>query len=91
VCYTSFSTEPDWARLLNAAGDAEVWTLPDPFSLPYEGWRVTDGWSMTVEVREGARYRAYHYDNPDSYDWPETRKAMALMEIFNRPWKHVFE
>lgn len=91
VCYLNFTTEPDWTRLLNDATDAGVWTLPDPFTLPYEGSWVLDGWSMTVEVRDGEHYRAYHYSNPDAYDWPETRQAVALMEIFNRPWRQVFD
>lgn len=86
VCYLDFTAEPDWARLLDDATDAGVWTLPDPFALPYEGRWVLDGWSMTVEVRNGEHYRAYHYDNPDAYDWPETRQAVALMAIFDRPW-----
>lgn len=91
VCYVNFTDEPDWTRLLDDATDAGVWTLPDPFALPYEGWWVLDGWSITVELRDGDHYRAYHYDNPDAYDWPETRTAEALMEIFNRPWHHVFD
>lgn len=91
VCYLNFPAEPDWTRLLDDATDAGVWTLPDPFTLPYEGWSVLDGWSMTVELRDGEHYRAYHYNNPDAYDWPETRTAVALMEIFNRPWRQVFD
>lgn len=91
VCTLNFTAEPDWTRLLDDATEAGLWTLPDPFTLPYEGSWVLDGWSMTVEVRDGEHYRAYQYNNPDAYDWPETRTALALMEIFNRPWHHVFD
>jgi len=88
ICYSQFSTQPDWAGLLADATAEQVWQLPDPFGL-YYAWRVTDGWSMTIELRDGPEYRAFEYNNPDAYDWPETRHAVVLMEIFNRPWQWV--
>jgi hypothetical protein len=41
--------------------------------------QVVDGWSMTVELRDGSHYRAYHYNNPDSRKpSPEAASAVAI-------------
>jgi hypothetical protein len=37
---------------------------------------ILDGWTMVVELRDGARYRTYRYNNPESHTkWPSAAQA----------------
>jgi hypothetical protein len=64
-----------------------VWTLPDQDDLPRDSIMVFDGWSMTVEVRDGPRYRSYAYSNPDAHKQPEQVAASALGQMDNELFK----
>ncbi|HEU0052035.1 MAG TPA: hypothetical protein VFQ39_02615 [Longimicrobium sp.] len=86
ACEVRTDTPPDWAAVLASAEAAGLRTLPDEDDLPEDGngFRITiDGWTLVVEVREGASYRAYHYDCPNaSSDTDEIRRAGAVAEAF---------
>jgi hypothetical protein len=78
TCRTDFIRPPNWAAVLQHAEAAGLWTLPEQW-IPPDGMQVLDGWGMTVELRDGIRYRAYHYNNPDSRTpSPENVNAMAI-------------
>lgn len=80
VCRARFRREPPWSRVLREAEANGLWTLLDQDSLPHTGfWISIDGWSMVVELRDGASYRAYHYHNPWSH--PEWRSATLATAI----------
>jgi hypothetical protein len=79
TCRADFSRSPDWAGVLKRTEALGLWTLPDQSSLPYDGMLVQDGWSITVELRAGSRYRAYQYNNPDvRKQSPEGASAVAI-------------
>ena len=66
------STE-DWARLITALDRLRVDSIPSPVR-PKMGF---DGWSIIVEVRSRAGYRAYHYWSPDSTSTDTGERAAA--------------
>jgi len=79
TCRAEFTRSPDWGAVLKRAEAAGLWTLPDESSLPSDGMQILDGWSITVELRDGSRYRAYNYNNPDVRKrWPEAGSAVAI-------------
>lgn len=79
TCRADFTRSPDWAAVLKRAEALGLWTLPDESSLPSDGIVVLDGWSLTVELRDGSRYRAYQYSNPDvRKQSPEAASAVAI-------------
>jgi hypothetical protein len=83
TCRALFIRSPDWASLLERAEDDGLWTLPDPSSLPPTTYFQLDGWSMTVELRDGASYRAYHYVFPMATRvWPEGEAAGRIAMDF---------
>ena len=77
ICRTRFTRTPDWKGVLRRAEAADLWSLPDESTLPRRRL-VLDGWGITVELRDGPLYRAYHYGNPDRQEWPEARQAVAI-------------
>ena len=78
TCRGEFITPPNWQAVLRRTEAEGLWTLPDASSLPPDGRSAVDGWAITVELRDGSRYRVYHYDNPDSHEWPEAAKAQRI-------------
>jgi hypothetical protein len=79
VCEAQFATRPDWAGVLRQAELAGLWSLPDQSTLTNDFIISLDGWGITVELRHGTQYRAYHYSNPDSHlIWPEAARAVAI-------------
>jgi hypothetical protein len=42
---------------------------------------LADGWSMTVELRDGPFYRSYAYSNPDAYEGAAYEAANAIGEV----------
>ena len=80
VCRVRFRREPPWRRVLSEAEANGLWTLPDQSTLPRSGfWITIDGWGMVVELRDGEKYRAYHYRNPWSHpEWREATLARAI-------------
>ena len=89
VCDANFDTRPEWSSVLREAEAAGLWTLPDESLLPRSDLVITDGWGITVEVRDGATYRAYSYGNPDSKPWPEAKLAVRIADAFRRVDSHV--
>jgi hypothetical protein len=78
TCRADFTRSPNWVAVLKRAEALGLWTLPDQW-IPRDGMQVVDGWSMTVELRDGSHYRAYHYNNPDSRKpSPEAASAVAI-------------
>ena len=78
TCRGEFVSPPDWRSVLGRAEAAGLWTLPDESTLPDDGTMVLDGWSITVELHDGSRYRAYHYGNPDAHKSREAVQAAQL-------------
>jgi hypothetical protein len=65
-----------------------VWVIPDQSELPQLSL-VTDGWGMFVELRDGNRYRAYSYSNPNVRSGhPDFKRAVAVASAF-RPIKEA--
>lgn len=72
----------DWRLALARADAAGLWTLPDETALP--GWDEeiirSDGWSVIVELRHGADYRAYRYWTPQADSGvPEERAVLDVL------------
>lgn len=42
---------------------------------------AVDGWGVSVELRDDASYRAYHYGNPERSDSPEARRAVRIADV----------
>ena len=84
ACRALFEKEPDWGEVWRAADSLGVWSLPDASTLPEvvgpngERTITLDGWGITVELRDGPSYRAWHYSNPDVKPWPEAARATAF-------------
>jgi hypothetical protein len=69
--------------VLRRAEAAGLWALPDESALGGEPSVAVDGWSLTVEVRDGARYRTYRYYMPRAdAERPEERRAAAIGAVF---------
>jgi len=76
TCRADFTRSPDWGAVLKRAEAHDLWTLAQQH---IDGTQIYDGWSITVELRDGSRYRAYHYNNPDSRKpSPEAANAVAI-------------
>lgn len=54
-------------------------TIPDEASLPDDGVGIDDGTKLLFEVRRGAAYRAFYYDNPEQHTKRPTAQAAAKM------------
>lgn len=83
TCRGEFVSPPDWKAVLRRAEAEGLWTLPDESSLPRDGIMVMDGWGIIVELRDGPRYRAYYYGNPDAHEWPEAAKAVRIARVLD--------
>jgi hypothetical protein len=84
ICRALFARAPDWGRVLRRAEAEGLWTLPDESALPDDGTLTLDGWSVTVELRDGRTYRAYQYDNPRADSpRPEARRALRIAEAMS--------
>lgn len=84
TCRVRFTAPPPWRRVLQATGEAGLWTLPDPSTFPDDGIVVFDGWWMSVELRDGSTYRAYHYENPEHHPrWPTASRAVAIRDLLS--------
>jgi hypothetical protein len=84
VCDANFDTRPEWSTVLREADAAGLWTLPDESLLPKSDIITTDGWGITIELRNGLTYRAYSYGNPDDKAWPEAKLAVRIAKAFRR-------
>ena len=83
ACRALFRVEPDWQAVWRGADSAGIWTLPDASTLKGERM-VLDGWGITVELRDGESYRAWHYSNPDAQPWPEADTAVTIARLVSR-------
>jgi hypothetical protein len=85
----AYDRSPEWKKSLRAAKVAGLWTLRDESQLPPPYSWTLDGWGMFVELRDGKRYRAYQYSNPDvRISDPEGTQATAIVSAF-RPIKEA--
>lgn len=79
VCRARFRHEPPWSAVLRAAEAESLWTNPDPSALPPDDVMVFDGWTIVVELRDGAHYRTYRYNSPEAHPrWPSTARVQAI-------------
>jgi hypothetical protein len=89
ICLTKFSARPNWERVLKDIQAESVWTLPDESETVNDGVIVTDGYGITVEAREGTRYRFYSYGNPDAHTAPAAQHAAAIARAFRDMWSFL--
>lgn len=82
ACRGRFARAPDWRATLQALAADGLWELPDQSTLPPRNFVVNDGWGMVVELRDGARYRAYKFGNPDFGGSPIEQRAARMGERF---------
>ena len=81
TCRVRFRREPTWSATLRDAASLGLWTLPDPSTLPPDHMMGLDGWTMVVELRDGARYRTYRYHDPWSHkQWPSAAQAWDIAQ-----------
>lgn len=66
-----------------------VWTLPDERTLPRDSIFVSDGYLITIELRDGDYYSAYMYSNPDAHRRPEHKAAAAIARLANSFWNRL--
>ena len=78
MCRGRFTRAPDWRAALQALDADGLWTLPDRSTLPKRDFVVNDGWGIIVELRDGARYRAYAYDDPMFGGTGEEQRAARI-------------
>ena len=81
VCAATFRLSPDWHEIYNNLNSLGIKTLPDQSELPGAEIYVTDGTSVVIEVRDGARYRSYEYSNPSVRSEPEASRASEIIRI----------
>lgn len=82
VCRKVFALEPDWESIYADLTDLGPWALRDESELrPQVDFLVLDGWGITVELRDGKKYRAYEHDNPRTKPWPEAQRAVKMAEL----------
>ena len=81
ACLVHLTKRPDWRAIWDSLEVLGVWTLPDQDELPRDSTMTLDGWAMTVEVRDGARYRSYAYSNPDAHRHPVQVAAAAIGRV----------
>lgn len=87
VCRKVFPEEPDWESIYAELSDLDLWILRDESELrPKVDFMVLDGWGITVELRDGGKYRAYEHNNPRTKPWPEARRAARMAELL---WERI--
>ncbi|MGH7584074.1 MAG: hypothetical protein ACREL5_12695 [Gemmatimonadales bacterium] len=83
ACTRRFTRTPDWSVLWDSLVTLGAWRLPDESQMPSDSVFVSDGYIMTVELRDGSYYRRYSYANPDFRRAAERRAAAAVARV---PW-----
>lgn len=73
-----------WRRIYESLHKLGIATLPDGSLLPPPRLELNDGYSIHVEVRQGADYRTYSYINPVVIDAPEARAVLRISDIVER-------
>lgn len=86
ACQARLEGRPNWGVVWDSLERLGVWTLPDQEELPADSFMTLDGWSMTVEVRDGKRYRSYAYSNPDAHRHPAQVAATAIANAGGAVW-----
>jgi hypothetical protein len=78
ACVVQFAHNPNWGAVLKGLNAANLWDLPDESALGRQS-DVIDGWGVWVEVRQGAKYRTYQYNNPQALGLREGDNALRIM------------
>jgi hypothetical protein len=86
ACPIQLKRQPDWRRLWDSLERLGVWQLADQSIQPNDSVVVFDGWSMTVELRDGPFYRSFAYSNPNAHKGAAFRAATAIGQIENGLW-----
>lgn len=84
VCVLACKHPPGWRRIYESLLKLGITTLPDDSLLPPPELRMTDGYAMHVEVRQGTDYRNYTYSNPGMIDAPEAHAMLKISHIVSR-------
>jgi hypothetical protein len=85
-CIARLRQVPQWRTIWDSLTSLGIWEQPDQSELPNDGRMITDGWSMTVELRDGDRYRSFAYINPDAHDHPAQRRAALMPRATDAAW-----
>jgi len=64
-----------WEKMWQKLVDKDILKLS---GMPESDW--TDGESIVVEVKKGARYRTYMYDNPQLQTSEEAQRILAIVQ-----------
>jgi hypothetical protein len=79
MCSATLAAGQSWQGLLQSLDSLGIDALPNGTVMGL------DGWSVVVEVRDGASYRTYSYWTPEATSPdPEVRRAAAIVELVNR-------
>ena len=62
----------------------DLWTLPNEADLPDDGVRIYDGRSHLFEIRSGARYHAYFYNNPEHRPKSQSVRVAGMVRLLDR-------
>jgi hypothetical protein len=89
ACRAYLRGPPDWRRLWDTLEALGAWRLPDQHDLPRDSLLTVDGWGMTVQLRDGPRYRSYSYNNPRVEHHPAERAASAIADVVDDVWRVV--
>jgi hypothetical protein len=79
MCAATLAAGQSWQGILQSLDSLGIDALPNGTAMGL------DGWSVVVEVRDGASYRTYSYWVPEATATePEVRRAAAIVELVSR-------
>jgi hypothetical protein len=79
MCAATLAAGQSWQGILQSLDSLGIDALSNGTAMGL------DGWSVVVEVRDGASYRTYSYWMPEATaPEPEVRRAAGIVELLNR-------
>jgi hypothetical protein len=79
LCTATLAPGQSWQGILQSLDSLGIDALPNGTAMGL------DGWSIVVEVRDGASYRTYSYWVPEATaPEPEVRRAAAIVDLVSR-------
>ena len=82
ACVGQVDSNVDWNDVASQLDDLYIWTLPDESEIDGKPYDTFDGWSITVELHNGAHFRAYQYSNPRGEVWEPSKNPEAIADLF---------
>jgi hypothetical protein len=82
------SPKSGWTKFISQLFELKVLTLPTDDNIPgFKRESVTDGCWAEVEIATKNTYRYYSYDNPDLYNYPQTKNILLILELINNEFE----